>query len=77
MNVRLRPDARAPEPVRVFPTVAPKETQPFGSIATRIPRAPRGREDVTAELSRLLRAHEIVLREARTFARCASVPRAS
>jgi len=36
---------------------------------TRIPRAPRGREDVSAELSRLLRAHEIVLAEARTFAR--------
>ena len=36
---------------------------------TRIPRAPRGREDVSAELSRLLRAHEIVLTEARTFAR--------
>jgi len=158
MNMRLRPDARAPEPVRALPTVAPKETQPFGSIApycialsemacaasvtnlnqvladtmtlrdlykkhhwqvsgptfhslhllfdnhhaeqvalvdalaervqmlggvciamaqdvaetTRIPRAPRGREDVTAELSRLLRAHEIVLREVRTFARCAS-----
>ena len=39
---------------------------------TRIPRAPRGREDVAAELSRLLRAHEIVLRGARTFARCAA-----
>jgi len=39
---------------------------------TRIPRAPRGREDVAAELSRLLRAHEIVLRETRTFARCAA-----
>src|SRR5262249_13241015 len=39
---------------------------------TRIPRAPRGREDVSAELSRLLRAHEVVLREARTFARCAA-----
>src|SRR5262249_20854992 len=39
---------------------------------TRIPRAPRGREEVSAELSRLLRAHEVVLREARTFARCAA-----
>jgi starvation-inducible DNA-binding protein len=39
---------------------------------TRIPRAPRGREDASAELSRLLRAHEVVLREARTFARCAA-----
>ena len=158
MNLKLRPDSRGPEPVRALPTVAPRETQAFGSIApyrialsemacaasvtnlnqvladtmtlrdlykkhhwqvsgpmfhslhllfdkhyaeqaalvdalaervqmlggvciamsqdvtemTRIPRAPRGREDVTAELSRLLRAHEIVLREARTFARCAA-----
>jgi starvation-inducible DNA-binding protein len=39
---------------------------------TRIPRAPRGREDMSAELSRLLRAHEIVLAEARTFARQAA-----
>jgi len=40
--------------------------------ATRIPRAPRGREEVSAQLSRLLRAHEIVLTEARTFARQAA-----
>jgi starvation-inducible DNA-binding protein len=39
---------------------------------TRIPRAPRGREDVASELSRLLRAHELVLAEARTFARQAA-----
>jgi starvation-inducible DNA-binding protein len=39
---------------------------------TRIPRAPRGREDVSAQLSRLLRAHETVLQEARTFARDAA-----
>jgi starvation-inducible DNA-binding protein len=40
--------------------------------ATRIPRAPRGREEVSAQLARLLRAHEIVLTEARTFARQAA-----
>jgi starvation-inducible DNA-binding protein len=40
--------------------------------ATRIPRAPRGREEVSDQLSRLLRAHEIVLTEARTFARHAA-----
>jgi len=40
--------------------------------ATRIPRAPRGREEVSDELSRLLRAHEIVLTEVRAFARHAA-----
>ena len=33
-----------------------------------IPRPPRGREEVPAQLSRLLHAHEIVLKEARTMA---------
>jgi len=37
--------------------------------ATLIPRPPRGREEVPVQISRLLRAHEIVLREARTMAR--------
>jgi starvation-inducible DNA-binding protein len=31
---------------------------------TRIPRPPRGREDVPTQLSRLLEAHEIILRQA-------------
>ena len=31
---------------------------------TRIPRPPRGREDVPSQLSRLLEAHEIILRQA-------------
>jgi starvation-inducible DNA-binding protein len=39
---------------------------------TLIPRPPRGREDVSAQLSRLLHAHEIVLKEARTMARQAA-----
>src|SRR6202047_1055325 len=39
---------------------------------TRIPRPPRGREEVPVQLSRLLDAHEIVLREARTMAKQAS-----
>jgi starvation-inducible DNA-binding protein len=38
---------------------------------TLIPRAPKGREDVPTQLSRLLRAHEIVLKEARTMAQLA------
>jgi len=36
---------------------------------TIIPRAPKGREEVPAQLSRLLQAHEIVLKEARTMAK--------
>jgi starvation-inducible DNA-binding protein len=45
-----------------------------GDIAetTRIPRAPRGREAVAAQIARLLHAHEIVLKEARTMARLAA-----
>jgi len=37
--------------------------------ATRIPRPPKGREDVQAQIERLLEAHAIVLAEARTTAR--------
>src|SRR5437899_1540706 len=40
--------------------------------ATLIPRPPRGREEVPVQISRLLHAHEIVLREARTMARRAA-----
>jgi starvation-inducible DNA-binding protein len=36
---------------------------------TIIPRPPRGREEVPVQLSRLLEAHEFLLREARTMAR--------
>jgi starvation-inducible DNA-binding protein len=39
---------------------------------TLIPRPPRGREDAHVQMSRLLHAHEIVLKEARTMARLAS-----
>src|SRR5712675_5519 len=39
---------------------------------TLIPRAPKGREEVPAQISRLLHAHEIVLKEARAMARRAS-----
>jgi len=39
---------------------------------TLIPRAPKGREAVPAQISRLLHAHEIVLKEARTMARLAA-----
>jgi starvation-inducible DNA-binding protein len=45
-----------------------------GDIAetTVIPRPPRGREAVRAQIARLLHAHEIVLKEARTMARRAA-----
>jgi starvation-inducible DNA-binding protein len=36
---------------------------------TTIPRPPRGREDVPIQISRLLEAHEIILKEARLHAR--------
>jgi len=39
---------------------------------TLIPRPPKGREDVPVQISRLLHAHEIVLKEARTMARRAT-----
>jgi starvation-inducible DNA-binding protein len=39
---------------------------------TLIPRAPKGRESVPVQISRLLHAHEIVLKETRTMARLAA-----
>jgi starvation-inducible DNA-binding protein len=39
---------------------------------TLIPRPPKGRESVPIQISRLLHAHEVVLKEARTMAKLAS-----
>lgn len=39
---------------------------------TLIPRPPKGREEVPVQIGRLLHAHEILLREARTMARLAA-----
>src|SRR6516225_9520670 len=39
---------------------------------TKIERPPRGREEVPVQLSRLLDAHQVIIREARTLARRAS-----
>src|SRR5262250_2575766 len=39
---------------------------------TIIPRPPRGREEVPVQLSRLLEAHEFILKEARTMAKQAA-----
>jgi starvation-inducible DNA-binding protein len=40
--------------------------------ATLIPRPPKGREELAAQVSRLLRAHEIILEEARGMAHIAA-----
>jgi starvation-inducible DNA-binding protein len=42
------------------------------AATTIIPRPPKGREPVPVQISRLLHAHEIVLKEARTMARQAA-----
>jgi starvation-inducible DNA-binding protein len=39
---------------------------------TLVPRPPKGREEVPVQIARLLQAHEIVLKEARTMARQAA-----
>ena len=39
---------------------------------TLIPRPPKGREEVPVQISRLLHAHEVVLKEGRTMARLAA-----
>jgi starvation-inducible DNA-binding protein len=39
---------------------------------TQVPRPPKGREEVPVQISRLLHAHEIVLKEARAMARKAA-----
>ena len=38
---------------------------------TMVPRPPRGREEAPAQISRLLEAHELILKEARTMAKLA------
>jgi len=40
---------------------------------TQIERPPRGREEVPVQLSRLLDAHQVIIRQARTLARRASL----
>jgi starvation-inducible DNA-binding protein len=39
---------------------------------TQIPRPPRGREEVPVQISRLLEAHEIILKESRKYAKQAA-----
>src|SRR3989442_11173411 len=62
-------ETRSPRP--------PGHSCPTSGVSTRcspmlIPRPPRGREEVPVQLSRLLHAHEIVLKEARAMARQAA-----
>jgi starvation-inducible DNA-binding protein len=45
---------------------------PDVAATTIIPRTPKGREEVPVQISRLLHAHEILLKEARTMARQAA-----
>ncbi len=45
---------------------------PDVAATTIIPRVPKGREEVPVQISRLLHAHEIVLKETRTMARQAA-----
>jgi starvation-inducible DNA-binding protein len=45
---------------------------PHVAEITLIPRPPKGREEVPVQISRVLHAHEIVLKESRTMARLAA-----
>ena len=47
-------------------------TAPDVAETTLIPRPPKGREEAPTQISRLLHAHEIVLKEARTMAKLAA-----
>ena len=40
---------------------------------TQIERPPRGREEPPVQLSRLVDAHQVIVRQVRTLAKCASV----
>jgi starvation-inducible DNA-binding protein len=46
--------------------------QSLGGVSIAMARPPRGRDDVAVQIARLLRAHEIVLKEARAMARQAA-----
>ena len=73
-------DKHADEQTRLIDEIA-ERIQLLGGISiamahdvaerTLIPRLPKGREPVPVQISRLLYAHEVVLKEARTMARLA------
>lgn len=74
-------DKHYDEQVELVDTVA-ERVQLLGGVSiamaadvaemTKIDRPPRGREEVAVQLSRLLEAHQVVIRETRTMARRAS-----
>jgi len=77
MQLHLLFDKHAAEQSELVDAVA-ERIQTLGGVClamahdvaetTLIPRAPKGREAVPTQISRLLHAHEIVLKEARTMA---------
>jgi starvation-inducible DNA-binding protein len=74
-------DKHYEEQVELVDAVA-ERVQAFGGVSvamgadvaemTKIPRPPKGREEAQVMISRLLEAHEIILTEARAFAKKAS-----
>lgn len=74
-------DKHADEQTELIDTIA-ERIQLLGGISlamaadvaevTLVPRPPRGREEVPVQISRLLHAHEIILKESRTMARLAA-----
>jgi starvation-inducible DNA-binding protein len=74
-------DKHHDEQVELVDTIA-ERIQTLGGVSltmahdvaetTQIERPPRGREEVSVQLSRLLEAHQIIIRQCRTLARRAS-----
>jgi starvation-inducible DNA-binding protein len=81
MQLHLLFDKHATEQSELVDTVA-ERIQTLGGVSlamahdvaetTLIPRLPKGREEAPVQISRLLHAHEIVLKEARAMARRAA-----
>jgi starvation-inducible DNA-binding protein len=81
MQLHLLFDKHATEQNELIDAVA-ERVQTLGGVSiamahdvietTLIPRAPKGRESAPMQISRLLHAHEIVIKEARTMARLAA-----
>jgi starvation-inducible DNA-binding protein len=81
MQLHLLFDKHATEQTELIDALA-ERVQTLGGVSvamahdvietTLIPRAPKGRESAPMQISRLLHAHEIVIKEARTMARQAA-----
>jgi starvation-inducible DNA-binding protein len=80
-SLHLLFDKHAEEQDKLVDTIA-ERVQLLGGISvamahdvaetTLIPRVPRGRESVPVQISRLLHAHELIIREARSMAHIAA-----